>query len=126
MDTITLEELVEIQESTIKRFGGSVGIRDRELVESALNRGLATFDGVDLYNPIERKISVITYSLISNHGFVDGNKRIGVSIMILLCKLNNINLKFAQEELIEFGLEVAKGNYKEDFIFKWILEHKVN
>ena len=63
--------------------------------------------------------------MISNHGFVDGNKRIGVSTMILLSKLNNIKLEFTQEELIEVGIGTAEGKYSEEDIFNWIMNHKI-
>ena len=83
------------------------------------------FSGEDLYTPIEKKIAVVTHSLISNHGFVDGNKRIGVSTMILLSKLNNIKLEFTQEELVELGIGTAEGKYLEEDIFNWMMNHKI-
>jgi death-on-curing protein len=101
------------------------GVRDRSLLESAINKANQTFDGQDLYEGIHKKISVITYSLIKNHGFVDGNKRIGVATMLLLLKLNEFNIKYTQEELIEIGLRTAEGIYNEEDIERWILRHQV-
>ncbi len=63
------------------------------------------------------KIAVISHALIRNHGFVDGNKRIGVAILILLLKLNAIQVKYSQEELIDLGLRVAEGKMSEDDIY---------
>ncbi|MPM93402.1 hypothetical protein SDC9_140539 [bioreactor metagenome] len=124
MKCSTLTQLIEFHKRITIKTGGSDGIRDKGLLESALNRPFATFSGEDLYTPTEKKIAVVTHSLISNHGFVDGNKRIGVSTMILLSKINNINLKFTQQELIELGISTAKGKYSEEDIFNWILNHK--
>lgn len=125
MKCITLTQLIEFHRRITIKTGGSDGIRDKGLLESALNRPFATFSGEDLYTPIEKKIAVVTHSLISNHGFVDGNKRIGVSTMILLSKLNNIKLEFTQEELVELGIGTAEGKYLEEDIFNWIMNHKI-
>jgi death-on-curing protein len=76
---ITLDQLLLFQSKIIDSTGGLSGVRDRSLLESALSKANQTFDGQDLYKGINKKISVITFSLIKNHGFVDGNKRIGVS-----------------------------------------------
>lgn len=124
MKTININQLIEFHRRITIKTGGSDGIRDKGLLESALNRPFTTFGGEDLYNPIEKKIAVVTHSLVSNHGFIDGNKRIGVSTMILLSNLNNINLNFSQDELIELGIGVAESNLSEEDIFNWIVKHK--
>lgn len=124
MKKITLEELLIFHEKITDQTGGSRGVRDEGLLQSALSRGDVTFDGQELYTPDERKIAVIAHSLIANHGFVDGNKRIGVAVMILLCKLNHIELKYTQQELIDLGLAVASDFQDEEDIFNWIIAHK--
>lgn len=124
MRNIEFEQLVIFHKKIVARTGGSSGVRDEGLLKSALGRGGMTFGGDELYTPDERKIAVITYSLICNHGFVDGNKRIGVAVMNFLCKLNSINLVYTQQELIKLGLEVANGDKDEEEIFKWIMNHK--
>ena len=91
MEMIALEEIIIFHEKIIEKTGGSQGVRDIGLIESAINRPFQTYDGIEFYPEIESKISAITYSLINNHGFVDGNKRIGVSVMLLLLKLNDVN-----------------------------------
>ncbi len=104
-------------------YRGSLGIRDRGLIESALNRAFTTYDGKYLYPSINEKIAVIAYGLISNHGFVDGNKRIGVAAMVILLKMNNIKVSYTQQELINIGLQTAEGLMKEKDLLKWISEH---
>ena len=83
-----------------------------------------TFDGQDLNKKTEEKISVITYALIKNHGFVDGNKRIGIAVMLLLLRFNRIGITYKQEELVKLGLVIADGSLKEEEIQNWIQEHK--
>ncbi|MGL5675944.1 MAG: type II toxin-antitoxin system death-on-curing family toxin [Cellulosilyticaceae bacterium] len=84
MNNIESEQLVLFHEKIVARTGGSSGVRDAGLLKSALGRGDTIFGGTELYTPDERKIAIITHSLICNHGFVDGNKRIGVAVMNLL------------------------------------------
>ena len=122
MKVLKLENIILFHEKLVKETGGSTGIRDTGLVESALNRAFMTYDGMDLYSSNFEKIAVIVYSLINNHGFVDGNKRIGISVMIILLKLNNINISYTQQELIELGLKIAEGTFKEKDILNWIKE----
>ena len=124
MKNIEFEQLVVFHKKIVARTGGCSGVRDAGLLKSALGRGDMTFGGAELYTPDERKIAVITHSLICNHGFVDGNKRIGVAVMNLLCKMNGINLAYTQQELIELGLAVASGKKNEEEIFDWIINHK--
>lgn len=125
MEMIALEEIIIFHEKIIEKTGGSQGIRDIGLIESAINRPFQTYDGIELYPEIESKISAITYSLINNHGFVDGNKRIGVSVMLLLLKLNDIKIEYKQEELVDLGIKIAENKYKEEDIKKWIESHSL-
>ena len=124
MKNIEFEQLVLFHEKIVAKTGGGSGVRDEGLLKSALYRGSMTFGGMDLYTPDERKIAAITHSLICNHGFLDGNKRIGVAVMSLLCKMNSIVLVYTQQELIALGLAIANGNKNEEEIFEWIVSHK--
>lgn len=123
MRFLSVDDIVLFHEKIIKETGGSYGIRDIGLIESALNRALMTYGGRDLYPTILEKIAVVTHSLITNHGFVDGNKRIGVAVMILLLKMNNIKIKYTQQEIVDLGLKVAEGSWKEKDILDWIKGH---
>ena len=121
---ITVSEVMQIHEWVVESTGGSAGLRDEGLLISALRRGDMTFDGNELYPTIEEKITAISHSLISNHCFVDGNKRIGVVVLLVLAETYDIELDYTQNELIELGLEVASGVRKEKEILNWILTHK--
>ncbi|MFC5527974.1 type II toxin-antitoxin system death-on-curing family toxin [Cohnella yongneupensis] len=125
MNIITLEQLITFHKKIIISTGGSDGIRDRALLESALNKAHQTFDGQDLYVGVIRKISVIAFSLIKNHGFVDGNKRIGVAALLLLIKINGIQIDYTQQELIELGMNTAEGKFNEEEIEGWIMRRQV-
>ena len=103
------DQAVKIHSSLIAKTGGTDGVRDENLLDSALKTPFQTFGRNDLYPDILEKASQLCYSLIENHPFVDGNKRIGVHLTLLFLKLNNIESDYSQQELIDFGLEVASG-----------------
>ena len=125
MNTITLEQLITFHKKIINSTGGSDGIRDRSLLESAIFKAEQTFDGQDLYVGVVKKTSVIAFSLIKNHGFIDGNKRVGVAVLLLLLKINGLQIRYTQQELIEIGLKTAEGLLNEEDIESWIMRHQV-
>lgn len=118
------DQAVKIHSSLIAKTGGTDGVRDENLLDSALKTPFQTFGRNDLYPDILEKASQLCYSLIENHPFVDGNKRIGVHLTLLFLKLNNIESDYSQQELIDFGLEVASGKISKDDIKEWRIAHK--
>ena len=104
--------------------GGSVGVRDEGLLDSAIEGAFATFDGVELYPSKEEKAAKLGYSLISNHAFVDGNKRIGVYVMLSFLELNGIHIEATDEDVVSLGLGVADGSMEQKDILDWIHKHK--
>ncbi len=125
MISFEFDEVIEIHEKLINRTGGSHGVRDAELLKSALENPFQTFQGEELYPNNIEKISILTHSVINNHCMVDGNKRLGISLMGVLCKLNNINITYTQSELIKLGLDTAEGKLDKKAIRQWICEHIV-
>ena len=105
--------------------GGSVGVRDEGLLDSAIEGAFATIDGVELYPSKEEKAAKLGYSLISNHAFVDGNKRIGVYVMLSFLELNGIHIEAADEDVVSLGLGVADGSMEQKDILDWIHKHKI-
>ena len=95
-------------------------------MDSALNNAFTTFDGIELYQYVEEKCANICFSIVNNHPFVDGNKRMGIYIMLILLQYNEINLEYDQKELIDLGLGIAESRYSQIDIQKWIIGHKVN
>jgi len=117
---IQIEEVEKIHDILIEKFGGAKGIRDRGILESAIGRPFQTFDGNDLYpNPID-KAAAIFESIISNHPFVDGNKRTGYVLMRLILKDNKLDINVGQDEKYEFVIKAAKGELTFDSIKNWI------
>ena len=105
--------------------GGRVGVRDEGLLDSAIEGAFATFDGVELYPSKEEKAAKLGYSLISNHAFVDGNKRIGVYVMLSFLELNGIHIEAADKDVVSLGLGVADGSMEQKDILDWIHKHKM-
>ena len=118
------EQVVKIHRSLIEKTGGMDGIHDAQLLDSALKTPFQTFGGNNLYPDILDKASQLCYSLIENRPFIDGNKRIGVHLMLLFLKLNNIEVNYSQQELIDFGLDIASGKMSKNDIKGWIIEHR--
>ena len=105
--------------------GGSVGVRDEGLLESALESAFSGFGGEEFYPTKEEKGARLGYALISNHAFVDGNKRIGVYIMLTFLEVNGIKLKCSDEELVQIGLSVADGSMGYEQLLAWVREHRI-
>ena len=118
------EQVIKLHSSLIAKTGGMDGIRDENLLDSALKSPFQTFDGNELYPDIFDKASQLCYSLVENHPFADGNKRIGVHLTLLFLKLNNENIEYSQAELIDFGLNIASGKMNKDDIKAWFLNHR--
>ena len=124
MITLDIEQVIHMQGLLIKRTGGKEGLRDIGILESAIYHAYATFDGKDLYPTTEEKIARQMFSLITNHAFVDGNKRIGALVLLVLLELNDINISFTQNELVDLAMKTADGQKKADSICRWIEQHK--
>lgn len=125
MTKINSEKIKLLHQLMAEATGGSVGVRDEGLLDSAVEGAFATFDGVELYPSKEEKAAKLGYSLISNHAFVDGNKRIGVYVMISFLELNGLHVDSSDEDVIALGLGVADGSMGQDDVLKWINGHKL-
>lgn len=125
MIKISSEKIKLLHQLMSEATGGSVGVRDEGLLDSAVEGAFATFDGTELYPSKEEKAAKLGYSLISNHAFVDGNKRIGVHVMISFLELNGIHIDSSDEDVVALGLGVADGSMSQDDVLKWIKDHKV-
>ena len=119
-----IEQVKKVHHFLIAKTGGMQGIRDENLLDSALKAPFQTFGGKDLYPDIFDKASQLCYSLIENHPFADGNKRIGVHLVLLFLKLNTENIVYTQKELIDFGLNIASGKMSKDDIKNWLINHR--
>src|SRR3989344_2950024 len=119
----TLDEVVAIHFRVTEKTGGSQGVRDWDLLASALGRPQATFGGQDLYPDIFLKAAALVQSLSSNHPFVDGNKRTALTTLEYLLHLNGILLKATQREKVDFTLWAENEKHKLEQIAGWIKKH---
>jgi death-on-curing protein len=117
---ITVKQAIKIHKILIERYGGLNGIRDRNSLESALLRPYQTFDKKELYKTSTLKAAALIESLITNHPFLDGNKRFGYIAMRLLLLEESLDIKATEDEKYDFVIDIAKGNLKFPEICQWI------
>ncbi len=116
------EKVLLLHQLITQETGGDPGLRDLGLLDSALESAYATFDGVDLYPSKAEKAARIGFSLISNHAFVDGNKRIGMYIMLTFLEVNGLKARPTNAEVVRVGLAVAAGEMKYESLLAWVRE----
>ena len=124
MIKLSKKQIIMLHEQLIKATGGDSGIRDEDVIESALNAPFQTFDAIDVYPSIQQKAARLGYGLAMNHGFVDGNKRIGAHAMLVFLALNGVELEYIQDELANMFLGIAAGEKSFDDLLEWVLEHQ--
>ena len=105
--------------------GGSTGVRDEALLDSALESAFAGFGDREFYPTKEEKGARLGYALISNHAFVDGNKRIGVYVMLSFLEMNGIRISCTDREIVDIGLSVADGSMGYNELLQWVTEHEL-
>ena len=118
------EQILMLHTQLIQQTGGSDGVRDYNLLDSALETPFQSFGGDELYPTIQAKAARLGYGLIKNHCMIDGNKRIGTHAMLVFLALNGIELKYTQKELYETILDVAAGNIEYEGLLQWVLDHQ--
>lgn len=124
MILLTVDEIIGLHAKLISKTGGSDGLRDLGLLESAVYSAQMSFGDEELYPTTTEKAARLMFALVSNHAFVDGNKRIGVFVMLMTLKLNGVLIRYTQSELIELGLSTASGKAKYEDILSWIQNHQ--
>ena len=125
MKRLSKEQVLLLHSQLIESFGGSSGVRDDNLLDSALETPFQTFDGEELYPTLQAKAARLGYGLIKNHCMIDGNKRIGAHAMLVFLELNEVEIEYTQKELYTTVLAVADGSLDCDELLKWILKHQV-
>lgn len=118
------EKVLLLHQLLAEATGGSIGVRDEGLLDSALEQAFSGFGDREFYPTKEEKGARLGFSLISNHAFVDGNKRIGIYIMLTFLEMNGIRIHCTDKELVTVGLSVADGSMDYDQLLQWIHEHK--
>ena len=124
MIRITKKQVLMLHKQLIDEYGGSHGVRDENLLESAVETPFQSFGGEELYPSVQAKAARLCYGLVKNHSMVDGNKRIGAHAMLVFLALNGRELDYTQKELSDIILEIAAGSKECDELLQWIIEHE--
>lgn len=124
MIKLSQEKVLLLHKLITEETGGDPNVRDHALLDSALESAFQTFDGQELYPTKEEKGARIGYALISNHAFVDGNKRIGMFVLLIFLEVNGIRIHPSVDDVAQVGLAVAAGEMQYEELLEWILENK--
>ena len=125
MIKLTKQQIILLYKILVKYSGGAEGIRDAELLDSALEAPFISFDGISNYPTLQSKAARLAFGMIKNHPFVDGNKRIGILAMISFLELNGIKLACTDDELIKIGRGLADSSVDEKALLVFIIEHGI-
>ena len=123
MIILSKDQILLLHEELIDATGGSHGLKDEGLLESALASPFQSFDGQDLFPSVYQKAARLGFGLASNHAFIDGNKRIGAHAMLVFLLLNGVEIEYSQEELIYLFLGIANGEKDYPDVLNWIVSH---
>jgi len=118
-----IEKVLFLHKMVVESSGVTIGVRDYNLLDSAIQSPFQTFCGMDVYLSVVEKAARLGYNLISNHAFIDGNKRIGILVMMTYLRCNGVVLNFTDEELVEIGFSIASGKMKYQNLVD-VLSHK--
>jgi death on curing protein len=123
MKYLTVKDVLLLHQMQIDGFGGSHGLRDLGLLESAVMRCQTTFDGVDLYKSLFDKGAALLHSLLMNHQFVDGNKRTAMFSVMTFIELNGYKFVAKKEEVVDYALYIENSQPEIDKISAWLKSH---
>ena len=125
MIALSKQQILLLHSQLISGTGGSDGLRDVGLLESAINSPFQQFGNEDLYPTIQQKASRLCFGLVNNHPFIDGNKRIGAHVMLVFLALNGIELEYTQDDLSSTILKLASNEISYQQLTKWIINHQI-
>lgn len=123
MITLDKKQIILLHTRLLDATGGLNGIRDESMLDSALSAPFQTFGGADLFQSVAAKIARLAYGIVCNHPFVDGNKRTGTYVMLILLELNHIDADFSDEDIIYIGLALANSKMSDSQLLGFILKH---
>ena len=118
------EKVLLLHQLLAEATGGGIGVRDEALLDSALENAFSGYGDKEFYPSKEEKGARLGYSLISNHAFVDGNKRIGIYVMLSFLEMNGIRIRCTDEEIVHIGLSTADGSMGYEELLQWVREHR--
>jgi death-on-curing protein len=118
------EKVLLLHQLLAEETGGSVGLRDQALLDSALESAFSGFGDKEFYPTKEEKAARLGFALVSNHAFLDGNKRIGMYVMLTFLEVNGIRMNCPNEDVVQAALGVASGEMGYEDLLAWVREHK--
>ena len=116
---LTVDQILELHQDQIDKYGGSAGVRDMTLVESAVNAPSASFGGKLLHNDIFEMAAALLFALVQNHAFIDGNKRVGTAAALVFLDANGIEIDNREPEFSDLVLRVASSRAKKDEVAEY-------
>jgi death-on-curing protein len=117
---LSVDQVLSLHEKQLAAYGGARGLRDAGSLDSAVTRPQMTFGGEDLYPDVAAKAAALMHSLVMNHPFVDGNKRVGAMAMELFLLVNRFQLEAADEEILALTLATATGDVEAEALAIWL------
>lgn len=124
MIKLSKEQVVLLHRRLIETTGGSNGIRDEGMLDSALANPFQFFGDEELYPSVQAKAAQLCFGIVKNHPMIDGNKRLGAHVMLVFLALNGYELSYTQQELSDTILDLASGKIGVEGILKWIITHQ--
>jgi len=118
------EKVLLLHQLIAQETGGEVGLRDQALLDAALAAAFAGMSDREFYPTKEEKTAKLGFDLISNHAFLDGNKRIGMYVMLTFLEANGIALEATDDDVVTAGLSVASGTMSYDDLLSWIRQYR--
>ncbi len=125
MKLLTLEQVVTLHQRVVEQSGGATGIRDRGILESALAQPYMSYDGQDLYPTLIEKVAALGFSLINNHPFVDGNKRIGHAAIEVTLLMNGYEIQADVDTQETIIFAIAASEMSREYFLEWLQKHIV-
>ena len=125
MKILNKRQIMMLHQHLVDETGGSPGLRDEGLLDSALNAPFQVFGDTSAYPSLQQKAARLCYGLVKNHPFIDGNKRIGAHVMLVFLAVNGLELPYTQQELSDIILQVAAGEKGYDDLLVWLLAHQL-
>lgn len=119
------EKVLLLHQLIAQETGGEVGLRDQALLDAALSAAFAGLADREFYPTKEEKAAKLGFDLVSNHAFLDGNKRIGMYVMLTFLEANGLALEATNEEVAETGLAIASGEMQYEGLLAWVQAHRV-
>lgn len=124
MIRLSKEQVILLHKRLIETTGGSDGIRDIGMLDSALANPFQSFENKELYPSVQAKAAQLCFGIVKNHPMIDGNKRLGAHVMLVFLALNGYELVYTQQELSVVILDLASGKMDADDILQWIISHQ--